>query len=222
MKQLAKPTFKEFLKINELVVSTTPMRVHYGSKNKLEKWVWQKKRSIIKNLLNRFTHHSILDVGCGDGGLFELVGKNCCYVGIDISKTQLASFKHWLNEHQISRRPKLFQADITKKIPFKDQQFDGALVCDVLEHVLDPIKAINEIKRVVKKDGFIIFSIPNEKLLQIGRLLKGKHFSHSPDHLYSITVNDIQKYFPKVIKRFGIPLSLPSDLNLINIVLVKR
>lgn len=222
MKQLAKISFQEFYEINETVVKTTPMRkVHYASRNKLERWVWQRKRTIIKELLSGVEYNSLIDVGCGDGGLFELVKRNCDYTGLDISPIQLASFKNWLKKNNIGNNPKLVQADATE-IPFDDNTFDVALVCDVLEHVLDPVKAMKEINRVVKKDGNIIISIPNEMLFQLARLLTGRFPLRSPDHLYSIEVGDLKQYFPKIIKHFGIPLNLFSSLNLINIILAQN
>lgn len=221
MKQLAKISFQEFWEINEAVVKTTPMRrVHYASRNKLEKWIWQRKRAAIKDLLDGLKYNSLVDVGCGDGGLYKLVNGNCRYTGLDISPTQLSSFRNWLKKNNISNNSKLVKADITK-MPFGDNTFDIALACDVLEHVLDPVRAMKEIKRVVKKDGNII-SIPNEMLFQLARLLTGRFPLRSPDHLYSIEVNDIKKYFPKIKKHFGIPLNLFSSLNLINIILVQN
>lgn len=50
-------------------------------------------------------------------------------------------------------------ADITN-IPFRDKWFDYVIANHVLEHVVDEEKAINELKRVVKKDAKIILSFP--------------------------------------------------------------
>ena len=221
MKKLVEIDSKKFYEINELVVRTTPMRTHYHSKNILERWVWQRKKKIIINLLDNLSYNSIIDVGCADGGLFELVKENCDYTGVDISPTQIAYFKRILKENKITNKAELIKAD-ARKMPFKNRKFDVALACDVLEHLLDPIKSMREIKRVVKNGGYVIFSIPNESLFQLVRLLTGRFPLRSPDHLYSITVEDIKQHFPKIIKQFGIPLNLSPNLNLINILLVKN
>lgn len=43
-------------------------------------------------------------------------------------------------------------------LPFKDEEFDVVLCVEVLEHVLDPRKAIAEMKRVLKKGGTLILT----------------------------------------------------------------
>lgn len=222
MKQLAKANFQEFYKINEAVVKTTPMRkVHYNSSSLLEKLFWQKKRAIIKNWLAEIEYDSIIDIGCGDGGLLDLVKKDCCYTGLDISPTQIASFKKWLKNYHAPKKVKLVKGDGTQ-IPFSEGKFEVALACDVLEHVLNPRKAMKEIKRVIKKDGYVIISIPNEFFFQLVRLLTGKFPLRSPDHLYSLTVDDLRSYFPNIIKHAAVPFNLLSSLGLINIILAQK
>ncbi len=44
---------------------------------------------------------------------------------------------------------------------FKDQTFDIIIFIGTIEHLNNPQNAINEIKRLIKKDGRIIISIPN-------------------------------------------------------------
>jgi SAM-dependent methyltransferase len=46
------------------------------------------------------------------------------------------------------------------QIPFKENTFDVVLCNHVLEHVKDDIKAMNEIQRVLKPDGFAILQVP--------------------------------------------------------------
>ncbi len=45
-------------------------------------------------------------------------------------------------------------------MPFEDNSFDAILCNHVLEHVQDDKKAIKEINRVMKKDGFSILQVP--------------------------------------------------------------
>lgn len=220
MKQLARVNFKSFYTTNEFVAKTTPMRTHYDSKNPIERWLWQEKKRVIKNMVKHLSYKSVIDVGCGDGGLFEVVKRTAHYTGVDISPTQLAAFRRSLAPEE-KKHVRLMKSDITK-LPFADNSFDLAFACDVLEHVLEPEKVFKEIHRVVKKDGFVVFSIPNENLLQLARLLTLRFPLRSPDHINALEVRDVTKHFPHVISYRGIPVSFSPTLSLINILLVQN
>ncbi len=45
-----------------------------------------------------------------------------------------------------------------KDLPFKDGEFETVLCTEVLEHVLNPFKVEEELRRVTKKDGLLILS----------------------------------------------------------------
>ncbi len=220
MKKLADTDFKTFYDVNEYVAKTTPMRTHYASKNPIERWLWQGKKRVIKHMVSGLSYKNVLDVGCGDGGLLQTVKREAQYTGVDISPTQLVAFRRFLPAAR-KKYVRLVQSDITK-LPFPDHSFDLAFACDVLEHVLEPEKVLREIRRVVKKYGFVIFSIPNESLLQLARLMTLRFPLRSPDHLYSLGVSDVVKQFPKVISFHGIPVRFSAALSLINILLVQN
>jgi len=52
------------------------------------------------------------------------------------------------------------KADITKPFPFKTESFETVICTQVLEHILTPQKVLNEIYRVLKQNGNLIFSVP--------------------------------------------------------------
>ena len=45
-------------------------------------------------------------------------------------------------------------------IPFPDKSFNVVLCSHVLEHVPDDVKAIREMRRVVKDDGWALINVP--------------------------------------------------------------
>ena len=51
------------------------------------------------------------------------------------------------------------QCDMTN-LPFADAEFDVVCACHVLEHIKDDLKAISEIRRVLKPDGIAILAVP--------------------------------------------------------------
>jgi ubiquinone/menaquinone biosynthesis C-methylase UbiE len=221
MKQLHKTTFKDFYTTNELVAQTSPMRTHYHSHNPIERWIWQRKLDSMRRMTMTIPHSNVLDIGCGDGGLLETVNPKSHYTGVDISPTQLEYFRKNLPVIHETHPGKitLVQHDVTS-LPFPSRSFDLVLVCDILEHVLDPKKVVGEIKRVLKTDGHALFSIPNEPMWQMVRVLSLRWPPRSPDHLYFITPDVVTDEFSRVIKETFLPLPTPP-VHLIHLMLVK-
>ena len=84
----------------------------------------------------------MLDVGCGTQQYRKFV--DCeRYVGI---------------EWNLAKRPPVV-ADVTQ-IPFADRTFDSALCTEVLEHLPEPGRCLDEIHRVVKPGGTVFFTVP--------------------------------------------------------------
>ena len=93
-----------------------------------------------------------------------------------------------------------------QNIPFEDNTFDLIITEDVLEHVLDIEMAFNEIKRVLKKDGFHIFTIPvHEKNKTVSRKKNDKKVFHGdPLRDKGALVNtDFGNDLIDILKRFG-------------------
>lgn len=51
--------------------------------------------------------------------------------------------------------------DASKQLPFEDRIFDIVVLKDILEHIYNPMDLLQEAKRVLKSDGYIIISLPN-------------------------------------------------------------
>lgn len=114
---------------------------------------------------------SVLDVGCGEGFTLNKlylnkVGK--VLEGIDYSKTAVALGKKQY-KHLILKQGSAY------KLPYKANSFDLVLCMEVLEHLDDPKKALQELKRVSKK--YIVLSVPNEPLFMLANFVRGKNVS---------------------------------------------
>lgn len=54
-------------------------------------------------------------------------------------------------------------------IPFQDESFDGVIAQAVLEHVVDPYRCVEEMHRVLKKDGLVYAETPFMQQVHLGR-----------------------------------------------------
>jgi len=99
----------------------------------------------------------MLDCGCGTGQyVIGFLNAGVDAYGIDFFKEKIQEFHTRYPE--IADRVNVGNAE---KINFPDDSFDVVLVNEVLEHIPDQVKALLEIRRILKPDGvFIVFS-PN-------------------------------------------------------------
>lgn len=99
----------------------------------------------------------VLEAGCGVGAQTKIIAtKNTDsnFISIDLSDDSLREAKRMAKSLGINN-VEFKQADIYN-LPFKDETFDSVIICFVLEHLHNPIQALNELKRVLKKGGTIV------------------------------------------------------------------
>lgn len=94
----------------------------------------------------------ILDVGCNDAMLRDFLPSSTEYVGVDVSFPALREAKN--------KGAKVVCADALH-LPFKQTTFDSVFCIEVVEHIPKARDAILEIKRVLKKTGSLIITVPN-------------------------------------------------------------
>ncbi len=51
--------------------------------------------------------------------------------------------------------------DILSGLPFPDAAFDGVILCDVIEHLPDHVRALRELARVIRPGGYSFILSPN-------------------------------------------------------------
>jgi len=96
----------------------------------------------------------LLDVGCGNGALIQEATKRGLFAcGIDISWEAL-NLARKTNEGRI-----LICEGET--LPFPDETFDYITNIGSLEHFFDPLKGVQETRRVLKRNGRAAILLPN-------------------------------------------------------------
>lgn len=106
----------------------------------------------------------VLDLGCGAGRHCVYLAKNNFdVVGVDVSGSALRLAKKWALEENL-KNVTFTQASMTN-IPFSDCHFDAVVSISVIHHALkrDIIKTINEIYRILKRNGLFLTNLTSVK-----------------------------------------------------------
>jgi O-antigen biosynthesis protein len=99
----------------------------------------------------------VVDFGCATGYFSNLLQKKGCMVtGVEIN-TDAAKVAEKYCERVIIAD--LDFVSVTDILPC--QMFDVAVFGDILEHLRNPWKILSETRKILKKDGYVIASIPN-------------------------------------------------------------
>src|SRR6059058_4296005 len=99
---------------------------------------------------------AFLDAGCGDGRyLAALATELPPGRGVDISERIHATARQRVDAD-------LRQANL-EALPFADGEFDLVLSSQVIEHVLDPDRALAELARVLRPGGKLVISTDNAR-----------------------------------------------------------
>jgi ubiquinone/menaquinone biosynthesis C-methylase UbiE len=106
----------------------------------------------INEVIKLSKNKKLIDIGCGSMPYRKKIEPQVKkYVGVDHPKISKLYNPKILPE---------IYADITKKIPVKDSEFDIAIMLEVLEYLEKPEKTFLEIQRILKKEGILVLSTP--------------------------------------------------------------
>lgn len=201
------------------------------SRKKLEK-IWSRvppdyyEEGIAKNLFQRFWHtrkwrvikemikgtsSRVLDIGCASGWLTARVTQilpEAEVTGLDISQKMIKYAK--------TKHPEIvFICADAHKLPFPDESFDLIICTETLEHVVDPLRVLMEIRRCLSPNGQAVISMDTGNILFnlawfFWTRTKGKVWQEA--HLHKFDMDKLKKLFKKA--RFKIEKQQISHLGM--------
>ena len=116
----------------------------------------------------------ILDIGCFDGGLLEYLGRDYCWLGIELHERAAS--------HAQSRGVQIVGHNF-KDIPVLQPPVDAVIAVDVLEHASDPKSLLRAATSCVRPGGYVVISTGNSDA-GTWRLMGSRYwYCHIAEHI---------------------------------------
>jgi len=157
-------------------------RIKIGYRRRLElvgSYIGWAHRELLKsNLLNQKTR--VLEIGCGTGDFIHLLKeKGINAIGVDLGVTAIEAGKQYWGDIPIFT---ISAQDYFKE--HNNQKFQIVCLFAILEHLEKPHSILNEIYRILDKNGYVVIEVPNSKspLMKIYRP-STRYIDYPPQHL---------------------------------------
>ncbi len=151
----------------------------YSSKNFIVKRIMQDFHNSLDEMLALINFSTILDAGCGEGYISKYIYEK--FPGIAIDAFDIS--ENVINIAQKGFSGICFTTGSVYSIN-KDNFYDLVISLEVLEHIEEPERALNELLKVSNK--YLLLSVPNEPIWRISNFIRGKYikeFGNTPGHI---------------------------------------
>ncbi len=139
---------------------------------------------------------TVLDLGCSEGYMAYEIAKRSKVFATDILLLKL-NVDYITTQQKNSR----FMLSDATKLPFRDSSFDKVLMSSVLQMIKDDKGVLSEIKRVLKPEGVLVFSVPTRYML-ISRIYNNKILINLTSKLFKIP-NTYDSFIKDMKKKCG-------------------
>jgi len=171
-------------------------------------------RRIILNLLRKIKFKSVLDVSCGGGHLLNEIQKK--FSNVDLYGTEFIDFAVDMNKNRY-RNIEFYKLDISSTS--LDNNYDLVLLIDVLEHIENDDKALNNLIKMTRK--YLLISVPLGPLFEKEKKLLGHVHGYKKSNIDNMLLkagliikeSKIWGYpFYNLVRRFSqIPSEFPAE-----------
>lgn len=133
-----------------------PATLIHGDPSTLARWLWVKK-----HLPRTSNHEKLIDVGCGTGA-YTIGAAKRGYEALGLSWDEKNKKEADQRAAICNTKAQFGIQDVRRLDERKDLhgQFDVAICCEVIEHILDDRKVMEDIHRCLKPGGYLIFTTP--------------------------------------------------------------
>lgn len=118
--------------------------------------VFHSGREMAPMLLELRPEMKLLEVGVGTGLSLPMLPRTVKITGIDLSQKMLDQARKRLELEDLKNHVELIKMDATH-LEFPDNSFDRVLAAYFISTVPDPVKVVEEMKRVCRPGGYLVF-----------------------------------------------------------------
>jgi ubiquinone/menaquinone biosynthesis C-methylase UbiE len=155
----------------------------YTARNPAIRWLTERWVANLDRVFGRVDRdpepvRQALEVGCGEGVIAVRMQRRWDQVvALDLPDAGLRA--DWRGVPG----PRFLHANALE-LPFADDRFDVVVAAEVLEHLPDPVKGLNEMARVGRRH--LVLSVPREPIFRSCNLVAGRYvrdLGNTPGHL---------------------------------------
>jgi len=145
------------------------------------------------NIIEKHEPRNILDVGCGEGQLGNILPDYIKKIGIDISTEALEI----ADEHYDETYCLNIESDSLFEV-FENREFECIICLETLEHLFYPDMALQNMADLIEEDGLLITSFPNSVYwkhrldMLFGRKLRSYTIYNDAEHIQDFTLNSFK------------------------------
>lgn len=183
--------------------------------------VWEERRSRVGTIIEEYIPElkNVLDLGCGDGKLFQLLKFNRQFehfYGIDLDYRECENAESRVGPemdhlfHPVSNSPPLtvamFQGDITRPSKKLKREWDAITLVEVIEHLHpEELKALPVVLFHHYKAKVIIITTPNQEYNEVIRGFKRTSYGgfRHPDHKFEWSRREFKDWSHTQCRRYG-------------------
>lgn len=135
-------------------------------------WWWRAREEFILDAIGRLFANGaggrILDVGCGDGLIFEKLIRFGPVEGIEMDQTAVDAKGPWTSRIRLHTFDDTFEPG---------HRYALVLLLDVLEHFADPLPCLRRAVQLTAPDGAILVTVPAFRVLWTNHDVLNRHFT---------------------------------------------
>ena len=149
----------------------------YSHRNPVINWLfWQRLRKVMEHIQHPIPYERVLDFGCGSGVMLPYLSQISSQVtAMDVDLLPLERVQKHI---PLAANVEVKDAAKNSITDLSANSYDLIIALDVLEHVKDLPRTLNELIALLKQGGRLIVSGPTENILyRIGRKVAGPEYS---------------------------------------------